>query len=140
MIGRLGQIVRGALRLGRVGRPRPAGVRSGWLAPDGRVAEASGTAVHEALLAKLGAPTREGFFAQGAVRFVDAGDWVSLELDGDSRLALEHARAALSDRWAGREVEIEFRPFGLISGSATEVLEALRGRLGEIQHPRTDKW
>ncbi len=104
---------------------------SGWIAPSGQVAEEPGTARHTALLVKFGEATRERFFARGAIRFVDAGDHVSLELDSDSRVAIEHTIAALSGRWAGREVEIEFRPSGLISGSATGVLQHLRRRLEE---------
>jgi len=85
------------------------------------------------LLVKFGSPTREDFFAQGAVRFVETEDYVSLEFVGNSRVALEHAIAALSGRWSDREVEIEFvhQP-DLISGPASEVLEHMRRRRSDI--------
>jgi len=60
-------------------RPAGTGVSSGWIGPDGRVEEASGTAVHVALVARFGEPTKDGFFAKGAIRYVDASDHVSLE-------------------------------------------------------------
>ena len=114
--------------------PRPAGdgVYSGWLAPDGHVEETAGTAVHESLLVKFGELTREGFFAKGAVRYVDATDHLSLELVGSSPVALENAIGALTDRWANRpDVEVEFigSP-GLVSTSAAEAVQELRRRLG----------
>ncbi len=75
-------------------RPAGAGVYSGWIGPDGRVEEVPGTAVHVALLARFGEPTKEEFFAKGAVRYVDATDHVSLELMGRHPVALGNATEA----------------------------------------------
>jgi hypothetical protein len=62
----------------RRSRPAGAGVYSGWIGSDGRIEEVPGTAVHVALLARFGEPTKDGFFAKGAVRYVAARvTWVS---------------------------------------------------------------
>ena len=81
-------------------RPAGAGVYSGWIGPDGRVEEALATAVHVALLARVGEPTKDGFFAKGAVRYLDATDDISLELMGQHPVALANAIEALTTRWS----------------------------------------
>ena len=80
-------------------RPAGAGVYSGWIGPDWRVEEAPGTAVHVALLARFGEATKDGFFAKGAVRYLDATDDISLELMGQHPVALANAIEALTTRW-----------------------------------------
>jgi len=77
-----------------------AGVHSGWIGPDGRVEQAPGTAIHVELLARFGETTKAGFFAKGAVRYMDATDHVNLEFLGDHPVALRHAIEALTRRWA----------------------------------------
>jgi hypothetical protein len=61
------------------------------------------TAVHVALLARFGERSKDGFFAKGAGRFVDATDHVSLELMGNHPVALTNAIDALARRWADTE-------------------------------------
>ncbi len=101
--------------------------------PDGHVEEAPGTAVQGALLARFGEPTKEGFFAKGAVRYVDASDHVSLELVGNHPVALASAIDALSRRWADTaevEVDAEFpAPPEVMRASSAELRQALGGRL-----------
>ena len=128
----------------RGGAPRArharAGVFSGWIGPDGRVEEAPGTAVHVALLARFGEPTKDGFFAQGAVRYVDATDHVSLELMGQHPGALGNAIEALTRRWAQvADVDVEFlAPPEVLRASSAEVREALGRRLGALQGETVD--
>ena len=69
----------------------------------GSVEEVPGTAVHVALLARFREPSKDGFFAKGAVRYVDATDHVSLELMGNHPVALTNAIDALARRWADTE-------------------------------------
>jgi hypothetical protein len=107
--------------------PAAGGVSSGWIGPDGRVEAAPGTTVHVALLARLGEPTKDGFFAKGAGRYVDATDHVSLELVGDHPVALANAIEALSRRWPDTaELDVEFRATpGFLRASSAEVRQAL---------------
>ena len=116
-------------------RPAGAGVYSGWIGPDGRIEEAPGTAVHVALLARFGEPTKDGFFAKGAVRYVDATDHVSLELMGQHPIALGNAIEALTHRWAHlADVDLELlAPPGFLRASSGEVRQALDRRLRAIQ-------
>jgi hypothetical protein len=116
-------------------RPASAGVRSGWIGPDGRIEEAPGTAIHVALLGRFGERTKEGFFAKGAVRYVDTTDHVSLELMGNHPVALGNAIEALTRRWANPiEVEVEFLATpGLWRASSAEVRTALRRRRRVIE-------
>jgi len=118
----------------RPARPAGAGVYSGWLGPDGRVEEGPGTAIHVALLARFGETTKDGFFAKGAVRYVDATEHVSLEFVGEHPVALRHALEALTRRWADMpEVDVEFlAPPGFLRASSAEVREALGRRLRAI--------
>jgi hypothetical protein len=118
---------------GRPARSRVAGVYSGWIGPDGRVEEAPGTAVHVALLARFGKPTKDGFFAKG--RYVDATDHVSLELVGNHPVALRNAIEALTRRWAHMaDVDVEFlAPPEVLRASSAEVREALGRRLRALQ-------
>jgi hypothetical protein len=127
-IGRAATATRGS---GPRARPAGAGVYSGWIGPDGRVEEAPGTAVHVALLARFGEATKDGFFAKGAVRYVDATDHVNLELVGDHPVALRHALEALTHRWAHMAgVDVEFlAPPGFLRASSAEVQEVLGRRL-----------
>ena len=99
----IGHAVTGPRSSGPRARPAGAGVYSGWIGPDGRVEEVPGTAVHVALLARFGEPSKDGFFAKGAVRYVAATDHVSLELMGNHPVALTNAIDALARRWADTE-------------------------------------
>jgi hypothetical protein len=119
----------------RRARPACVGVYSGWIGPDGRVEEAAGTAVHVALLARFGGPTKDGFFAKGAVRYADATDHVSLELVGDHPVALTNAIDALARRWPDTaEVDVEFRATsGFLRASSAEARQALGRRLRAIE-------
>jgi len=99
----IGHAVTGPRSSGPRARPAGAGVYSGWIGPDGRVEEVPGTAVHVALLARFREPSKDGFFAKGAVRYVDATDHVSLELMGNHPVALTNAIDALARRWADTE-------------------------------------
>jgi hypothetical protein len=123
----------------RGGAPRArharAGVFSGWIGPNGRVEEAPGTAVHVALLARFGEPTKDGFFAKGAVRYVDATDHVSLELVGNHPVALGNAIEALTRRWAHMaDVDVELlAPPEVLRASSAEVGEALGRRRRAIE-------
>jgi hypothetical protein len=121
-------------------RPAGAGVSSGWIGPDGRVEEAPGTAVHVALLARFGEPTKDGFFAKGAVRYVDATDHVSLELVGNHPVALSNAIEALTRRWAQvPDVDMEFlAPPEVLRASSVEVRRALGRRLRTLQGEPVD--
>jgi hypothetical protein len=143
---RLLQIARAALHaIGRAGatprggeppaRPAGAGVYSGWIGPDGRVEEAAGTAIHVMLLARFGESSKAGFFAKGAVRYVDATDHVSLELMGQHVVALGNAIDALARRWADTaEVDLEFLPTSeVLQASSAEVRQALGRRLQASQ-------
>lgn len=126
----------GAAPHGGEPRPRPAGagVYSGWIGPDGRVEEAPGTAVHVALLERFGEPTKDAFFAKGAVRFVDATDHVSLELMGQHPVALKNAIEALTGRWAQvADVDVEFLASAeVLRASSAEVRRALGRRLAAL--------
>jgi hypothetical protein len=115
-------------------RPAGAGVYSGWIGPDGRVEEVPGTAVHVALLARFGEPTKEEFFAKGAVRYVDATDHVSLELMGRHPVALGNATEALARRWAHlADVDVELlTPPEVLRASSAEVRQMLSRRLDAI--------
>jgi hypothetical protein len=148
---RLVRIVRAALRaIGHAGvaphggvpraRPGRAGVYSGWIGPDGRVEEAPGTAVHVALLTRFGEPTKDGFFAKGAVRYVDATDHISLELIGQHPVALANAIEALTTRWPQvADVDLELlAPPGVLRASSGEVRQALDRRLRAIQGEEVD--
>jgi hypothetical protein len=132
----------GAASHGGEPRTRAAGVgvRLGWIGPDGRVEEAPGTAVHVALLARFGEPTKDGFFAKGAVRYVDATDHVSLELLGQHPVALRDAIEALTSRWLQvADVDLEFlAPPGFLRASSGEVRQALDRRLRAIQGEEVD--
>ncbi|HWW94804.1 MAG TPA: hypothetical protein VN375_15665 [Vicinamibacteria bacterium] len=116
-------------------RPAGAGVYSGWIGPDGRVEEAPGTAVHVTLLARFAETTKDGFFAMGAVRYVDASDHVSLELMGQHPGALRNAIEALTRRWAHlADVDVEFLPTSeVLRASSAEVRQALGRRLQASQ-------
>jgi hypothetical protein len=120
------------------GRPAGAGVHSGWIGPDGRIEEAPGTAVHVALLARFGEPTKGEFFAKGAVRYVDATDHISLELMGQHPVAL--AIEALTTRWPQvADVDLELlAPPGFLRASSREVRQALDRRLRAIQGEEVD--
>jgi len=143
---RLLRIMRAALlAIGRAGaaprggeppaRPAGAGVYSGWIGPDGRVEEAAGTAIHVMLLARFGESSKAGFFAKGAVRYVDATDHVSLELMGNHPVALTNAIDALARRWADTaEVDVEFLPTSeVLRASSAEVRQMLSRRLDVSQ-------
>ncbi len=119
----------------RRARHADAEVCSGWIGPDGRVEEAPGTAVHVALLARFGEPTKEGFFAKGAVRYVDASDHVSLELIGRHPVAVANAIEALTRRWAHMtDADVEFlAPPEVLRASSGDVREALGRRLRAIE-------
>lgn len=144
---RLRQLARAALRAvtgprGGKGRVRSAraGVYSGWIGPDARVEEAPGTAAHVALLARFGASTKAGFFAQGAVRYVDATDHVSLELMGQHPVALGNAIEALTRRWPNRaDVEVDvLAPPAFMRASSTEVRQTLGRRLRALEGEHVD--
>jgi hypothetical protein len=115
---------------GRPARSRVAGIYSGWIGPNGRVEEAPGTAIHVTLLAQFGEPTKDGFFAKGAVRYVDATDHVSLELVGAHSVALANAIEALTGRWAHlADVDVELlAPTEVVRASSAEVRETLGRR------------
>jgi hypothetical protein len=83
------------------------------------------------LLARFGESTKEGFFAKGAVRYVDASDHVSLELVGNHPVALTNAIGALAHRWPDTaEVDVEFWATpGVLRASSAEVRQALGRRL-----------
>jgi len=143
---RLFQLVSAALRaIGHAGvaprgsgpraRPAGAGVHSGWIGPNGRVEEAPGTAVHVALLARFGEPSKAGFFAKGAVRYVDATDHLSLEVVGNHPVALRNAIEALTRRWAHlADVHVEFlAPPEVLRASSAEVRQMLSRRLDVSQ-------
>jgi hypothetical protein len=119
-------------------RPAGAGVYSGWIGPDGRVEQAPGTAVHVALLPRFGEPSKDGFFANGAVRYVDASDHVSLELVSNHPVALGNAIEALTRWWARvTDVDVEFLPpTGVLWASSAEIREALDRRLQALQGSR----
>lgn len=87
------------------------------------------------MLARFGESTKDGFFAKGAVRYVDATDHVSLELVGNHPAALANAINVLSHRWADTaEVDVEFRaPPGCLRASSDEVRHALGRRLRAIE-------
>ena len=121
-------------------RSAGAGVSSGWIGPDGRVEEGAGTAVHVALLARFGESTKDGFFAKGAVRYVDAADHVSLELVGNHPVALRNAIEALTRRWAHMaDVDVEFLGAPeVLRASSAEVREALGRRLQASQSEAAD--
>ena len=116
-------------------RPAGAGVSSGWIGPDGRVEEAAGTAIHVALLTRFGEPTKDAFFAKGAVRYVDAMDYLSLELVGDHPVALKKTIEALTGRWAQvADVDAEFlAPPEVLRASSAEVRQMLSRRLDVSQ-------
>lgn len=121
------------------GEPRArharAGVFSGWIGPDGRIEEVPGTAVHVALLARFGEPTKDGFFAKGAVRYVDATDHLSLEVVGNHPVTLRNAIEALTRRWAHMaDVDVEFlAPPEVLRASSAEVRQMLSRRLDVSQ-------
>jgi hypothetical protein len=142
-------LVRAALRAvghavpgGSTRRARPAriGVYSGWIGPDGRVEEAAGTAIHVMLLARFGESSKAGFFAKGAVRYVDATGHVSLELMGQHPGALRNAIEALTRRWAHlADVDVEFlAPPEVLRASSGEARQALGRRLRAIQGEEVD--
>jgi hypothetical protein len=148
---RLLQIVRAAFRVvGYAGTAPPggeprappagAGVYSGWIGPDGRVEEAPGTAVHVALLARLGEPTKDGVFAKGAVRYVDATDHFSIELVGNHPVALRNAIETLARRWAHMDdVDVEFLATpGFLRATSVEVRDALVRRVQASQGEGVD--
>jgi hypothetical protein len=145
-LDRIAKAVRHALAdivMGVRGRPagsRVAGVYSGWIGPAGRVEEAPGTATHVSLLERFGEPTKAGFFAKGAVRYVDATDHVSLELMGQHPVALRNAIEAVTRRWAHlADVDVEFlAPPEVLRASSGEVREALGRRLRTIQGEEVD--
>jgi hypothetical protein len=112
-----------------------AGVHSGWIGPDGRVDQAPGTAIHVELLARFGETTKAGFFAKGAVRYMDATDHVNLEFLGDHPVALRHAIEALTRRWAHMaDAAVEFLATSeVLRASSAEVRQALGRRLQASQ-------
>ena len=116
-------------------RPAGAGVYSGWIGPDGRVEEATGTAIHVMLLARFGESSKAGFFAKGAVRYVDATDHLSLEVVGNHPVALRNAIEALTRRWAHMaDVDVEFlAPPEVLRASSAEVRQMLSRRLDVSQ-------
>ena len=116
-------------------RPAGAGVYSGWIGPDGVIEEAPGTALHVARLARFGEPTKDGFFAKGAVRYVDATDHLSLEVVGNHPVALRNAIEALTRRWAHvADVDVEFlAPPEVLRASSAEVRQMLSRRLDVSQ-------
>ena len=122
---------------GGVPRTRPvgAGVHSGWIGPDGRVEQAPGTAIHVELLARFGETTKAGFFAKGAVRYMDATDHVNLEFLGDYPVALRHAIEALTRRWAHMaDAAVEFLATSeVLRAPSAEVRHALGRRLQASQ-------
>jgi hypothetical protein len=117
-----------------------AGVHSGWIGPDGRVEETAGTAGHVALLERFGEPTKAEFFAQGAVRYVDAADHVSLEFAGNHPVALGNAIEALTRRWGQMvDVDVELLPTSeTLRSSSAEVRDALGRRLRALQSKALD--
>ena len=130
-VGHAGTAPRGS---GPRARSAGAGVHSGWIGPNGRVEEAPGTAIHVALLARFGEPTKDEFFAKGAVRYVDATDHVSLELMGQHPVSLRNAIEALSRRWAHlADVDVELlTPPEVLRASSAEVRQMLSRRLDAI--------
>jgi len=116
------------------------GVYSGWIGPDGLIEEAPGTALHVARLARFVEPTKDGFFAKGAVRYVDATDHVSLELRGQHPVALGNAIEALTGRRAHMaDVDVEFlAPSEVLRVSSAGVREALGRRLRALQGETVD--
>jgi len=115
--------------------PARIGVYSGWIGPDGRVEEAAGTAIHVMLLARFGESSKAGFFAKGAVRYVDATDHLSLEVVGNHPVALRNAIEALTRRWAHMaDVDVEFlAPPEVLRASSAEVRQMLSRRLDVSQ-------
>ena len=78
-IGRAGAAPRGGEP---PARPAGAGVYSGWIGSDGRIEEVPGTAVHVALLARFGEPTKDGFrYVAARVTWVSSS-WASIPSRG----------------------------------------------------------